>query len=276
MIQPRWRIIRSMIDWRVRFPAEAALAGTTAGPVSDAEQSLLDLRQLISAPSHVQRDAGVIRGRLERSGRQDPVALTTGQDVFARPRSNSGDCWPRWRSDSSWSRSPTTRPGSRWFQACRPFFAAPDHVLQHVLQHVLRPLNRLGLSRRPRATRSRCWLPRRRAGVASHPPFPRLAGGGISVPESDLRDVGVGDLHPLVQPLREDADEGRLQSAFVPAIEQEAFDGGPVPSDDGHVSTKVERRVEGVSQQLRIPPRPPCPAPTPRGPRSRLVLRRFL
>ena len=67
------------------------LAGTTAGPVSDAERALLDLRQaLIQASSHVQRDAGVIRGRLERSGRQDPVALTTGQDVFARTQVDLG------------------------------------------------------------------------------------------------------------------------------------------------------------------------------------------
>ena len=67
------------------------LAGTTAGPLSDAEQSLLDLRHaLIQASSHVQRDAVAIRGRLERSGRRDPVQLTTGQDVFERSQIELG------------------------------------------------------------------------------------------------------------------------------------------------------------------------------------------
>ena len=67
------------------------LAGTTAGPLSDAEKALLDLRHaLIQASGHVQRDAVAIRGRLERSGRRDPVQLTTGQDVFERSEAELG------------------------------------------------------------------------------------------------------------------------------------------------------------------------------------------
>lgn len=61
------------------------LAGTTAGPVSRTEQALLDLRQtLIHASGRLQRDAVLIRGRLERSGRTDPIESTTGGDAFER------------------------------------------------------------------------------------------------------------------------------------------------------------------------------------------------
>ena len=67
------------------------LAGTTAGPVSRTEQALLDLRQtLIHASGHLQRDAVLIRGRLERSGRIDPIESTTGGDVFERSQVELG------------------------------------------------------------------------------------------------------------------------------------------------------------------------------------------
>ena len=67
------------------------LAGTTAGPLSQTEQALLDLRQaLIHASGHLQRDAVLIRGRLERSGRIDPIESTTGGDVFERSQVELG------------------------------------------------------------------------------------------------------------------------------------------------------------------------------------------
>lgn len=59
------------------------LAGTSAGPVSAPEAALLELRAtLVRTISANQRDAGLIRGRLERASRMDPIKEVTGRDTF--------------------------------------------------------------------------------------------------------------------------------------------------------------------------------------------------
>lgn len=61
------------------------LAGTDAGPLTDEVRHLLELR------AHVRRmqarhleDADLIRNRLARGRRQDPIELVTGHDAFER------------------------------------------------------------------------------------------------------------------------------------------------------------------------------------------------
>tara|TARA_B100001059_G_C17463556_1_gene393380 strand:- start:35 stop:418 length:384 start_codon:yes stop_codon:yes gene_type:complete len=59
------------------------LSGTSAGPVSAPEAALLELRAtLVRTISANQRDAGLIRGRLERASRMDPIKEVTGRDTF--------------------------------------------------------------------------------------------------------------------------------------------------------------------------------------------------
>ena len=61
------------------------LAGTEAGPLTDEVRRLLELRAqvLLMQAQHV-ADADLIRGRLARGGRQDPIAVVTGDDAFTR------------------------------------------------------------------------------------------------------------------------------------------------------------------------------------------------
>ncbi len=59
------------------------LAGTSAGPVSAEEAALLELRAtLVKAVSANRQDADLIRGRLERASRVDPIREVTGRDAF--------------------------------------------------------------------------------------------------------------------------------------------------------------------------------------------------
>lgn len=61
------------------------LAGTNAGPVTDEERRLLELRvQVVRARGAHGTEAGVIRDRLGRTGRRDPMATVRGDDVFDR------------------------------------------------------------------------------------------------------------------------------------------------------------------------------------------------
>jgi len=61
------------------------LAGTNAGPVTDEERRLLDLRAgLVRARGLQTADAAMIRERLERAGRKDPIEVATGTDAFTR------------------------------------------------------------------------------------------------------------------------------------------------------------------------------------------------
>ncbi len=60
------------------------LAGTNAGPVTEEERQLLDLRAgLVRARALQGADAAAIRERLERAGRKDPIQVATGVDAFA-------------------------------------------------------------------------------------------------------------------------------------------------------------------------------------------------
>lgn len=59
------------------------LTGTSAGPVSSEEAALLELRaSLVRTVSANQRDADLIRARLERASRIDPIREVTGRDAF--------------------------------------------------------------------------------------------------------------------------------------------------------------------------------------------------
>jgi hypothetical protein len=59
------------------------LTGTSAGPVSAAEAALLELRAtLVRTVSANQRDADLVRARLERACRVDPIKEVTGRDAF--------------------------------------------------------------------------------------------------------------------------------------------------------------------------------------------------
>ena len=63
------------------------LAGTSAGPVSAAEAALLELRAtLVRTVSANQRDADLVRTRLERACRVDPIKEVTGRDAFETNR----------------------------------------------------------------------------------------------------------------------------------------------------------------------------------------------
>lgn len=59
------------------------LAGTSAGPVGAEEAALLDLRAaLVRTVSANRQDADLIRTRLERAARVDPIREVTGRDAF--------------------------------------------------------------------------------------------------------------------------------------------------------------------------------------------------
>ena len=61
------------------------LAGTDAGPLTDEVRRLLELRaQVLRMQVQHLADADLIRVRLARGGRQDPIAVVTGDDAFAR------------------------------------------------------------------------------------------------------------------------------------------------------------------------------------------------
>ncbi len=61
------------------------LAGTNAGPVTEEERQLLDLRaRLVRARALQGVDAEAIRERLDRAGRKDPIQVATGVDAFTR------------------------------------------------------------------------------------------------------------------------------------------------------------------------------------------------
>lgn len=61
------------------------LAGTTAGPVTDEERRLLELRaEVVLACGRDGTDAGIVRERLGRAGRRDPIEVVRGDDVFTR------------------------------------------------------------------------------------------------------------------------------------------------------------------------------------------------
>ncbi len=65
------------------------LAGTTAGPVTEEERQLLDLRaRLVRARTQQGVDAEAIRERLDRAGRKDPIQVATGVDAFTRASSD--------------------------------------------------------------------------------------------------------------------------------------------------------------------------------------------
>lgn len=59
------------------------LSGTSAGPVSPEESALLELRAtLVRTVSANRQDAELIRARLERASRIDPIREVTGHDAF--------------------------------------------------------------------------------------------------------------------------------------------------------------------------------------------------
>ena len=61
------------------------LAGTEAGPLTPRVRMLLELRsELTKALAIHEQEAGLIRARLERNGRADPIAVVTGDDAFTR------------------------------------------------------------------------------------------------------------------------------------------------------------------------------------------------
>ncbi len=61
------------------------LAGTNAGPVTEEERQLLDLRaRLVRARALQAVDAAAIRERLDRAGRKDPIQVAMGVDAFTR------------------------------------------------------------------------------------------------------------------------------------------------------------------------------------------------
>ncbi|MAD78341.1 MAG: hypothetical protein CMJ51_03100 [Planctomycetaceae bacterium] len=61
------------------------LAGTDAGPLTDEVRHLLELRaHVLRLQARHLEDADLIRNRLARGRRQDPIELVTGDDAFAR------------------------------------------------------------------------------------------------------------------------------------------------------------------------------------------------
>ena len=61
------------------------LAGTTAGPVTEEESGLLEVRaKLVKTLAANQQDAIGIRAKLERAGRCDAIRAVTGYDAFDR------------------------------------------------------------------------------------------------------------------------------------------------------------------------------------------------
>ena len=61
------------------------LAGTPAGPLTPQVRMLLELRSELTRALAVQeQEAGLIRARLDRNGRPDPIAVVTGTDAFTR------------------------------------------------------------------------------------------------------------------------------------------------------------------------------------------------
>ncbi|MFB0986808.1 MAG: hypothetical protein QMB94_10960 [Phycisphaerales bacterium] len=61
------------------------LAGTTAGPVTEEESGLLEVRaKLVKTLAANQQDAIGIRAKLERAGRCDAIRTVTGHDAFDR------------------------------------------------------------------------------------------------------------------------------------------------------------------------------------------------
>jgi hypothetical protein len=61
------------------------LAGTNAGPVTEEERQLLNLRaRLVRVRALQGVDAEAIRERLDRAGRKDPIQVATGVDAFTR------------------------------------------------------------------------------------------------------------------------------------------------------------------------------------------------
>ena len=61
------------------------LAGTDAGPLTIEVRRLLALRsQVLRMQAQHVADADLIRTRLARNGRQDPIGVVTGDDAFAR------------------------------------------------------------------------------------------------------------------------------------------------------------------------------------------------
>ena len=59
------------------------LAGTTAGPVTEEESGLLEVRaKLVKTLAANQQDAIGIRAKLERAGRCDAIRAVTGHDAF--------------------------------------------------------------------------------------------------------------------------------------------------------------------------------------------------
>jgi transposase len=61
------------------------LSGTNAGPVTQEEQQLLELRAgLVRARALQGTEAAMIRERLVRAGRKDPIGLIRGNDAFDR------------------------------------------------------------------------------------------------------------------------------------------------------------------------------------------------
>ena len=63
------------------------LTGTSAGPVGAEETALLELRAtLVRTISANERDADLVRVRLERASRTDPIREVTGRDAFEANR----------------------------------------------------------------------------------------------------------------------------------------------------------------------------------------------
>jgi len=63
------------------------LAGATESPARRRVEALIALRsQLIVAARETERDADLVRSRLESGGRRDAIAHVTGVDVFDRAR----------------------------------------------------------------------------------------------------------------------------------------------------------------------------------------------
>ena len=72
-------------------PPQLRLAGTTAGPVTPEERSLLELRaQVVRAAGRHGIEAEVVREKLGRAGREDPMAVVRGSDLFERNAEDLG------------------------------------------------------------------------------------------------------------------------------------------------------------------------------------------
>lgn len=66
-------------------PPQLRLAGTTAGPVTPEERDLLELRaQVVLATGRHGIEAGIVRDKLGRAGREDPMSVARGSDLFDR------------------------------------------------------------------------------------------------------------------------------------------------------------------------------------------------